>query len=216
MRYKKVFFLTIAILFVAMAAKDASACSCAVGGPFLKVAPKSVLVIRARVLRHSDGGETSREMDVEVLESLAGETPKRELTVSGDDGGQCRPYVAGFRVGTEWILALEPAIKDAKLARDYYAMSEADKGDYAISNCEIYWLKVKEGKVIGNVDIDTDEWKYKSQEISLEEFRQRFKAAIKGSPSKDAPASNNGMHPTANSAALIRKTPCLMRCVRGG
>jgi hypothetical protein len=27
---------------------------------------------------------------------------------------------------------------------------------------------------------------------------------------------NNGMHPTANSAALIRETPCLMRCVRGG
>ncbi len=24
-------------------------------------------------------------------------------------------------------------------------------------------------------------------------------------------APNNGMHPTANSAALIRETPCLMR-----
>lgn len=28
--------------------------------------------------------------------------------------------------------------------------------------------------------------------------------------------SNNGMHPTANSAAFIRKTQCLIRCVRGG
>ncbi len=28
--------------------------------------------------------------------------------------------------------------------------------------------------------------------------------------------SNNCMHPTANSAAFIRETPCLMRCVRGG
>lgn len=27
---------------------------------------------------------------------------------------------------------------------------------------------------------------------------------------------NNGMHPTANSVALIRKTPCSIRCVRGG
>ncbi len=27
---------------------------------------------------------------------------------------------------------------------------------------------------------------------------------------------NNGMHPTANSVTFIRKTPCLMRCLRGG
>jgi len=33
---------------------------------------------------------------------------------------------------------------------------------------------------------------------------------------QDALQHNNGMHPTAKSAALIRKTPCLMRCVRGG
>ena len=30
-----------------------------------------------------------------------------------------------------------------------------------------------------------------------------------------APPPNNGMHPTANSAALIRKTPSLFRCMRG-
>jgi len=29
-------------------------------------------------------------------------------------------------------------------------------------------------------------------------------------------ALNKGMHPTENSAALIRKMPCLMRCVHGG
>ena len=29
-------------------------------------------------------------------------------------------------------------------------------------------------------------------------------------------APNNGMHPTANSAAFIRKTPCLFRWMRGG
>ena len=32
---------------------------------------------------------------------------------------------------------------------------------------------------------------------------------------KNALQHNNGMHPTASSAAFIRKTPCLMRCVRG-
>lgn len=205
MRYKKAFFLPLVLLFMGMAANNAAACSCAVGGPFLKVAPKSVLVVRARVLRHSGGSQTAREMDVEVLESFAGKTPKSVITVSGDDGGQCRPYVAGFSVGTEWILALEPAVTDAKVARDYYLMSEPDKGDYAISNCGIYWLEVKKGKVLGNVDIDTDEWKYESQEIPLEEFRQRFKASSKGSPAKGAPASYNRPHPTAHNVALARK-----------
>jgi hypothetical protein len=31
-----------------------------------------------------------------------------------------------------------------------------------------------------------------------------------------APPSNNGMHPTADSVTLIRETPCLFRCMRGG
>ena len=31
-----------------------------------------------------------------------------------------------------------------------------------------------------------------------------------------AAASNNGMHPTAYSVNSIRKTPCLIRRVRGG
>jgi hypothetical protein len=33
---------------------------------------------------------------------------------------------------------------------------------------------------------------------------------------KNALQHNNGMHPTANSAAFIRKTPCPFRSMRGG
>jgi hypothetical protein len=35
-------------------------------------------------------------------------------------------------------------------------------------------------------------------------------------PCTAAAPPNNGMHPTANSAAFIRKTPCPFCCVRGG
>ncbi len=31
-----------------------------------------------------------------------------------------------------------------------------------------------------------------------------------------APPFNDGMHPTANSAASVRQLGCLIRCVRGG
>lgn len=187
----KAFFLIIIVLLVHGTADDAFACSCVPEvNPFLKVAPKSVLVIRGRVLRHTGGGETPREMDVEVLENFVDEAPKKVITVSGDDGGQCRPYVSRFPVGTEWVLALEHAIKDAEEARHYF-MSEPDKGDFAISNCGAYWLAVKEGKVRGNVDDDTEQGKYGNQEIPLEELRRRIKDAMKGSPSKVTLASNN-------------------------
>jgi len=215
MKHTKAFFLIIIVLSVVVTADDAFACSCVPeANPFLKVAPKSVLVIRARVLRHTGGGETPREMEVEVLESLAGETPKSVVTISGDDGGQCRPYVSRFAVGTEWILALEPAITDTEAARHYF-MSEPDKGDYAISNCGAYWLEVKKGKVRGNIDIEDYERRHEHQEIPLEELRRRFAAAKKSAHSL-TPASNNGMHPTANSAALIRETWPYRCCVRGG
>lgn len=183
--------LIIIVLLVLVTADNAFACSCIPEvNPFLKVAPKSVLVIRGRVLRHTGGGKTPAEMDVEVLENFVDEAPKKVISVSGDDGGQCRPYISRFPVGTEWILALGHAIKDAKEARDYM-MYGPDKGDFAISNCGAYWLEVKEGKVRGNVDDDTEQGKYGNQEIPLEELRRRIKDAMKSPPSKVTPASNN-------------------------
>jgi hypothetical protein len=180
MRCVRVSFLTVSFLLLAATANDVSACTCApLGGSFLKVAPASELVIRGRVLRHTGEGETETEMDVEVLETLAGETSKSVVSVSGDPGNQCRPYVSGFPVGTEWVFALKPAVKDALVARQSYLMSEPDRGDYAISICGAYWLEVKEGKVRGNIDRDDKERDAVSQELPLEELRRRFKAKKK-------------------------------------
>lgn len=58
-------------------------------------------------------------MDVEVLEALAVETPKSVVSISGDPGNQCHPYVSRFPVGTEWVLALEPAAKSAAEVNAY-------------------------------------------------------------------------------------------------
>ena len=40
--------------------------------------------------------------------------------------------------------------------------------------------------------------------------------SLSSKASANAGRHNNGMHPTANSAALIRETPCLYSCERGG
>lgn len=179
MKHLKAFFLPLIVLLIVLTANDTFACTCgAVANPFFKVAPKSVLVIRGKILRHTGSGEVKTEMDVEVFETLAGKTDKSVISISGDPGNLCRPYVSGFPVATEWVLALQPANKS-----DSGLMREPDRGDYAISSCGAYWLKVKDGKAIGNLDIDDFERRDESQEITLEDLRQRLEAATKSSHS---------------------------------
>jgi hypothetical protein len=207
MKFTRATLLALSVVLVALTAGDVFACSCVpLGGSFLKVAPASELVIRGRVLRHTGEGETKTEMDIEVLETLAGKTSQRVVSVSGDPGNLCRPYVSWFPVGTEWVLALEPAIKDARVARQSYFMSEPDKGDYAISSCGAYWLKVKEGKVSGNIDRDDEERDAVTQELTLEELRRRLEERKKKAPAQ-SPAALKRPSEAGNtrSAGCIKK-----------
>ncbi len=72
-----------------------------------------------------------------------------------------RPYVTQFPVGTEWIVGLNgPGSKPGC------------NSNHAISICGQYWLQIKDGRVIGNIDNEKDE--SSSQELSIDEFRTRY------------------------------------------
>ena len=175
MKYLKTTFLFITAVLILGSAKDVVACTCMWGGPFMKVAPASTLVVRGRILRHTGDGPVSKtEMDVEVLEVISGRTDKRVITVSGDNGILCRPYVSAFQIGTEWVLALMRAGRNIQ-----------DKGDYAISICGTYWLKVIRGKVSGN--IHNTKLSGARQQLSLREFRRRFRAIARPASSFKCP-----------------------------
>lgn len=201
MRCLRVCFLTVSFLLLAATGSDLLACSCVpLGGSFLKVAAKSELVIRGRVLSHTGEGKTKTEMDVEVLETLAGQTPKSRISISGDPGNQCRPSVSWFPAGTEWVFALGPAIKDAATATGYL-MDAPDKGDYAISNCGAFWLEVEAEAAHGNIDRDDKEKDEVRQKLSLKELRRRFEEKKKKARSgASAPA-----HKRQLSAGNIRR-----------
>jgi hypothetical protein len=171
MKYLKPWFLAVAAMLIFLSAEEALACSCVWGGPFMKVAPASTLVVRGRILRHTGAHPEAKEMEIQVLEIISGRTEKRVITISGDNGLLCRPYVSGFPVGTEWILALSAA-----------EQSFQDKGDYAISICGTYWLKVSKGRVSGNIHSAKN--REARQQLSLREFRRRFKAMKKGASFK--------------------------------
>ncbi len=119
---------------------SALACTCSWTGPFLTVAPRAQLIVRAKVIAHTDRSRgVDRAMDVEVLEVIKGLSRARRLHIWGDNGAQCRPYVSGFVPGTEWILAVSRV------------NGGLEQGDYAINGCGEYWAKVENGIVAGRL-----------------------------------------------------------------
>lgn len=147
----------------------AYACSCANSGKsFVQLTKNSQSVVRGKVIQYH-WSKNDREqrgkpqaMIVEVKEVYKGATKLAKVTVWGDNGIQCRPYVTQFPIGTEWVLAL---------SKDYWTQ----KGELAISVCGEYWLQVKGNNVVGKV---TDgRIKAKPQVISLPNLRKLLKAA---------------------------------------
>jgi hypothetical protein len=134
---------------VLLAAPAAHACSCVKGGPFVQMAEKSDVVIRAKVLdyqwrEHDPNHEYRPEsMRLEVKTVYKGAVNANPLIVWGDNGIICRPYVTQFPIGTEWVFALR---KDDGM--EPVAPSQG-QDDFAISACGEYWLQVQGEQVQG-------------------------------------------------------------------
>jgi hypothetical protein len=166
MRYLAATFTGLSIF---LTAASAQACSCAGTDPFVQVAQRSPVVVRAKVLNYqwypSDlkHEQNPIAMTVEVQESYKGTVKSKRLTIWGDNGMQCRPYVMTFPIGTEWVLALGP---------DHWTK----KGELAIFGCGEYWLPVQNATVTGR--ITEKDPAAKSKRITLDRFRQLLKTAI--------------------------------------
>ncbi len=139
------------------------ACECAWGGPFLKVACSAPLVVRGKIRSHAEGKKgTPPSVEVDVLETLKGTEAKPSLRIWGDTGNLCRADPRQFPVGSEWLLALDgPGSKPAMTP------------DHALSLCGQFWLEVREGQVVGN--IDSEQKSSAAQETPLARFRERLK-----------------------------------------
>jgi len=151
--------------------RDVDACSCVWRGPFLSVAPLAEGIVRAQVLGyHGRERGIDLAMDVEVLEVLSGPFSAGRLRIWGGNGMLCRPEVNQFPPGSEWILALNgPGSKPAYNGQGL-----------ALSICGTYWLEVRDGQVLGNLDHKRDRKAYRS--LPLTEFRTRLAAALRPGP----------------------------------
>lgn len=152
-----------AILFFG---QPAHACSCAFSNEsFVQLAQESQLVIRGKVLAYNwpafDLAKQGRpiSMTVEVKEVFKGSVRLSQITVWGDNGIQCRPYVTQFPIGTEWIWAL--------------SSGPSERSELSISICGEYSLSVQGNQVKGRI-INGNETA-KPQILSIPELRQRLK-----------------------------------------
>ena len=144
------------------------ACSCIWQGDFLTVAPKSELVALVKVNRYLTfktiyGKPIPMSMEVEIVRVFHGQETRKLVTIWGDNGGLCRPYLNNFNIDNYYIIAFEQGSE-----KGVNANKDEKKTDYAISICGNYWLTADNEKKIATGAIRKNQnaigfdnlWKY--------------------------------------------------------
>lgn len=144
---KQLFFIMAGVILFS---GNTIACSCNYQGSFLKLAPFTnfIALVKVKKLLNyktlSNGEQIPLSMQVKVVEIYKGTEKRKTITVWGDNGNQCRPYLNRFSKDGYYIIAF---ISAGRVEGEL-------KTDYAINNCGCYWLSVmkKEKSVTGDIE----------------------------------------------------------------
>jgi len=178
-------------LFFLTATSLTFACDCESQGHFLTVAPKSKLVALVKVKRYLSHKNiydkpTPMSMEVEIIKVYHGQETRKTVTVWGDNGALCRPYLNTFSVESYYIIAFEQGSDITEIN----ANKEEKKTDYAISNCGDYWLTADTEKKIAAGAVSKNQskigfgdlWEYfngdKTKELTPTDFKEIFRLAL--------------------------------------
>ncbi|MBK8701798.1 MAG: hypothetical protein IPN29_20435 [Saprospiraceae bacterium] len=160
----------ILIIFLLKIGQATFACDCSFQGEFLKVAPKTEFVALVKVtkyLKFKDiyNQQTPMSMEVDIIDVYKGTETRNTITIWGDNGILCRPYLSQFDIGQYYVIA-------------FYKGSDGSKGrvhqdekttDYSISNCGEYWLKADINKQVARGSV-TD----KQTQIKLKDLKAKL------------------------------------------
>jgi len=127
----------------------------------LTVASKSKLVALVKVnsyltFKNIYDKQTPMSMQVEIVKVYLGQETRKTVTVWGDNGNQCRPYLNIFKTDKYYIIAFEQDSKE-------------NPSDFAISNCGNYWLTADNVKKIANGPVSE-----KQNEITFSDLLEFF------------------------------------------
>ena len=135
-------------LVMSVSSPLSSACECLWQGSFSEVAPTADLVVLGTV-----GRVKGNAIDIDVDVTLTGPDWATAPRVWLKTGDYCRPDVAEFVQGERFIFALR---RLTEVPADGFNpstpnLSYGRVGDYALSNCGGYWLKVEGLRASGNL-----------------------------------------------------------------
>jgi len=144
---KKILLIFIILLSISIIEK-VYPCSCDWIGPFFKVAKGTDLVALVKIKNYgSFSGNIPMSMEVEVMELIKGNDTRRIIKVWGDTGILCCPYLSKFQSDSIWVLSLFKSRSE-----EYFRHPDEKDGDYNISGCGEYYMKVKNDTVIGLIE----------------------------------------------------------------
>jgi hypothetical protein len=150
---------------------DAPACSCSYMGPFLEMTKNAELVVLIRVNKYNnfvtrqDSTKMPLSIEAEIIDTYKGSEPQKTVTIWGDNGMLCRPYIFTFKENQYYVMAVS---KLTKMRR----MPNEKVDDYAISGCGAYWLNADWQKKSATGHVEGKEAKTSST-ILLQQLKQR-------------------------------------------
>lgn len=148
------------ILSIAILSISSFACDCDWGGDFFAMSIQTDLVAKVRVTKKiKDSNDFNINMEVEVIEIFKSNETRKTITIWGDDGKQCRPYIDFFTTGEVYYLSLY------KYDNEYEQM-----------NCGEMYLKVEGDKVLGETGIRNN--LPQVGEMLIKEFETKLKERI--------------------------------------
>ncbi|TCO71886.1 hypothetical protein EV688_12040 [Chromatocurvus halotolerans] len=129
-------------------------CACLWRGSFVDVHPEADLVLTGAV---SDGRGNS--IDIDISRVLRGPDYLQEVRVWLQARDYCRPERELFPVGSTWVMALQriDSVPEDGFDPNTPDISYGRKGDYLLSSCGGYWLKLS-GNVVSGALVKSPRW----------------------------------------------------------
>ena len=143
-------------LLLSLLSPSVLACDCLWQGPFKAVYDNADLLAHVRV--EATKGNSA---DLRLLETLSGKEYRENIRLWADTGELCRPEIDQFSEGSEWVIAEQRIDTPPEDGFNPFKpnISFGRRGDYFLSNCGVYWLPVKGGRVSGNI-LTATRWQY--------------------------------------------------------
>jgi len=104
-------------------------------------------------------------MQVTLVQIYKGKETRKTITVWGDNGALCRPYLSTFPLGQYFVIAFDAGSD----INETNANRTEKKTDYSISVCGDYWLSADISKQIAKGGVTE-----KRNQISLNDLRKKL------------------------------------------